>query len=404
MTARHHAPVLRMLALLFTPLLPCGKALSADLHAPVEVSVPAAPGSVSPRLAGGSDGVIVLSWLEPAGEARALRYSRWDGDGWQPPGTVELGDNWFVNWADLPAVTPVRADFWVAHWLVRRPPGGYAYDVHVALSNDAGQSFGPPLAAHTDDTDTEHGFVSVFPVAAGAGLAWLDGRRTAAGGGMTLRTATLTPRGRLVDERQLDGLICDCCQTGATVSDEGPVIVYRDRSEDEVRDIYSVRRVGGDWLPGAAVSADSWTIAGCPVNGPAVASAGREVVVAWFTAADGRPRVRLARSRDSASPFATPVDVHDGGTLGRVGLALLDDGSAVVSALMPDAQGGAALTLTRVATDGSVRSAYELARGLPSLSVPQLVRAGEFLLVAWPVLADGERGLASALLPIAALD
>ena len=65
---------------------------------------------------------------------------------------------------------------------------------------------------------------------------------------------------------------------------------------------------------------------------------------------------------------------------------------------------GAALTLTRVAADGTVGSGYELARGLSAFSVPQLARTGESLLVAWPVVADGERGLASALLPAAALD
>ncbi len=406
MPAHNTSPSLRTLAfavaLLAASLTAAAPPPGDPPHA--NVPVPAAPGSVSPRLAAGADGTVVLSWLEPAGEAWALRFSRWDRDRWQAPRTVEMGDNWFVNWADLPSVTPVRPDFWVAQWLVRRPAGGYAYDVHLAVSTDGGDSFSPPLPAHGDDTDTEHGFVSTFPVAAGAGLAWLDGRQTATGGGMTLRTATLTPRSRLTEERQLDDLICDCCQTGATVSAEGPVVVYRDRSAGEVRDIYAVRSVDGNWLPGAPVAHDKWVIDGCPVNGPAVESAGREVVVAWFTAADGRPRVRLARSADSGSPFSAPVDVLDGDTVGRVGLALLDDGAAVVSALRPAAEGGAMLTLTRVTRDGAVGPAYELARGLSAFSVPQLTRAGDSLLVSWPVHSDGDRGIASALLPAGALD
>ena len=62
------------------------------------------------------------------------------------------------------------------------------------------------------------------------------------------------------------------------------VPVYRDRTEAEIRDIAIVRLVDGIWSDPALVSADGWEIAGCPVNGPAIDSAG------------GRPVCRLDRS------------------------------------------------------------------------------------------------------------
>ncbi len=60
----------------------------------------------------------------------------------------------------------------------------------------------------------------------------------------------------------------------------GPVVAYRDRSVDEVRDIAVVRRVNGTWTTPAVVHDDHWQIAACPVNGPALASRGDTVVIA----------------------------------------------------------------------------------------------------------------------------
>ena len=65
---------------------------------------------------------------------------------------------------------------------------------------------------------------------------------------------------------------------------EGPVVVYRDRSEaeKEIRDISIVRLKGKKWSAPRPVFQDGWRLNGCPVNGPAVAAAGRRVAVAWF--------------------------------------------------------------------------------------------------------------------------
>ena len=42
---------------------------------------------------------------------------------------------------------------------------------------------------------------------------------------------------------------------------------YRDRSPDEIRDIYVTRRVGGKWTTGVPVHADGWKIGACPAEG-----------------------------------------------------------------------------------------------------------------------------------------
>ncbi|MGB5739353.1 MAG: sialidase family protein [Woeseia sp.] len=363
----------------------------------VDVATPAAPGSLAPYIASGADGRVVMSWLEPTEHGYALRFSSWADSGWSSPRTVAQGNNWFVNWADFPSVVPITADFWVAHWLVRRPAGGYAYDILVSVSKDGGGSWGTPFHPHRDDTDTEHGFVSIYPRDSGAGLVWLDGRNTAAGGGgMSLRSASLGFDGALHDEQEIDALTCDCCQTDAVSTRDGIIVAYRDRTLQEIRDIYVSRRDGSTWTTGIPVANDDWEIGGCPVNGPSLATDGNATVIAWFTAANDKPRVRLSRSIDGGTTFSSPVNVVDGGTMGRVGVVLLRDGSAIVSAITGSAKDSAQLTLVRVAADGATDAPFSMANDVVPFSVPQIIVRGDTLLAAWTVRENNKTAIRSA--------
>lgn len=363
---------------------------------PVALPVPAAEGSGESHLAVAPDGTVVLSWLEPVEGGHALRFATLGTGGWSPASTVAVGEHWFVNWADFPSVEPISDTLWAAHWLARQPAGGYAYDVTVALSTDGGGHWGDPFLPHTDGTPTEHGFVTLFPWQGTAGAVWLDGRHMAveggaegggahAHGGMTLRAAQLGADGSRSHEQEVDGLVCDCCQTDVAIAANGPVLVYRDRSEGEIRDIYLARAGVDGWSEPVPVAMDGWRIDGCPVNGPAVAADGQVVVVAWFTAAEGLPRVRLARSSDGGARFSDPVDVDTAGPLGRVDVALLPDGEAVVSWLRPAGEGGAAVSIRRVGSDGRMGTRQDVARtgaGRPS-GFPQMVYSTGRLVLSW---------------------
>ena len=46
---------------------------------------------MGPNLTVGADGKLYLSWLEPAGEAHALRFAAWEGGGWSEPRQVASG-------------------------------------------------------------------------------------------------------------------------------------------------------------------------------------------------------------------------------------------------------------------------------------------------------------------------
>ncbi len=287
-------------------------------------------------MAAGPDGRVYLSWIETTPDGvSTLRYAwRRPGAAWSAPSKVAHGFGWFVNWADFPALLPLPEGSLVAHWLTKG--SGHGYDIRVSVSHDAGVSWSAPVVPHRDGTPSEHGFVSLAPSPdGGAALVWLDGRGTvdppSPEAAVRLFHSTLLADGSLGPETLLDSRVCDCCQTAAAATDRALLVVYRDRSQNEVRDIAAVRYQNGSWSATATVHDDGWEMNGCPVNGPAVSSAGSRVAVAWFTAAGDKPRVQLAFSKDAGRSFGAPVAVDDGRPIGRVDVALLPDGDALVS-------------------------------------------------------------------------
>ncbi len=357
---------------------------------------PAHGDSREPELTVSQDGRVILSWVEKVDEKQyALRTAALDRTGWSGAQTVAQGDNWFVNWADFPSVIALKDGTLAAHWLVKSGSATYAYNVNIAQSKDSGKSWTTPIIPHRDNTLTEHGFVSLISLADGRlGAVWLDGRNmkdmketdehAPSPESMTLRYASIDAAGNLSDESELDERICECCQTSAALTRDGPIVVYRDRSQTEVRDIYMVRHVNGAWTKPQPVFADNWQINGCPVNGPSVAADGASVVVAWFTGAADTPRVEIAFSRDAGATFSQPIQVDDGESVGRVDTVLLPDGSALVCWLSGNTDGGA-IKVRRVRADGSVGPPAVIARTDISRSsgFPRVARLGDEVHFAW---------------------
>ena len=375
--------------------------------------VPSATGAMGPNLATGPEGAIVLSWMEPDDDGHVLRHSLLGVDGWGAPRTVARGGNWFVNWADFPSVVPLEGDLWAAHWLASQPEGGYAYDVKVALSDDAGVTWSDPFLPHFDDTPTEHGFVTLFPDSNGVGLVWLDGRNMVnefdendvAASGMTLRGATFGIDQAPIRDALIDDLTCDCCQTDVALTPDGPVAVYRDRTTEEIRDIYVSRREFGEWQPGVPVAEDNWEIPACPVNGPIVRANGSNVAVAWFTAANDRPVVNAAWSTDGGRSFGNAVEVSTETPLGHVGAVMLPDGDLVIGWHRRAGAGGAVLILRRVSANGVSSGPIVLAEAeqVFAFSVPQLALRDDQLIVAWTNIVDDVYSVQTAMVPTAVL-
>ena len=357
---------------------------------------PAIGDTREPELTTTPDGRIVLSWVEKLSDKRyALRFAVRDQRGWTAPQTVAEGDNWFVNWADFPSVIALNDGSFAAHWLVKSGTGTYAYNVNISLSRD-GRTWSNPIVPHLDNTQTEHGFVSLIPLSDGRlGAIWLDGRNMKdmkddhdedkpLPVSMTLRYAAIDANGKISDEAQLDERVCECCQTSAALSSDGIVAAYRDRSQNEVRDIYTVGQTNGAWRTPQAIHADNWEINGCPVNGPSIAGSGKNVAVAWFTGAAGKQVAKVAFSSDAGKTFAAPIQFDDGETQGRVDVVLLKDGSALVCWLAGTPEGGA-IKVRRVQPNGTVGPPSVIAQTDISRSsgFPRMALLGDEVHFAW---------------------
>ena len=369
-----------------------GSSITPALAALDSIASPAGPGSAEPNLAVGGDGRVYMTWLEPADSGYALRLASLSGNSWSTPTTIRAGRDFFVNWADFPSIEVLDRNRLAVHWLQRTGRGTYAYGVRVAQSTDGGKTWSKPVTPHRDTSPQEHGFVAMWRERGALGTVWLDGRKFRhethdASNEMMLMSTTIAANGRLGPEVTLDDRTCDCCQNTVAMTSAGPIVAYRNRTTDEIRDIYVARRVGGKWTAGVPVFDDNWKIAACPVNGPALAAAGDRVALAWFTAAGDTAKVKVAFSNDAGASFGVPVRVDGGSPGGRVDAVLLADGSALVSWIERIGGDTAAVRVRRVTADGKSGDPITVARSSAGRAsgVPRMVLAGSRVVFAWTV-------------------
>lgn len=310
-----------------------------------------------PFVAGDGSGGFVVSYIAND----SFRFVTIRGDVVSAPREIAKG-NLLVNRADFPSIA-VSGKSMAATWSTRN---GHGAMVHVAKSGDGGVTWTKASSPHPSLV-SEFGFVSLTP---GGDAVWLDGRELKGGhegeGDMQLRFASLP----FASETTLDARVCDCCQTAMAMTSSGPVIAYRDRSNEEIRDIAVMRRTSSGWSAPKIVHADGWKMAGCPVNGPQLDASGQRVAIAWFTAAHQQPRVYAAFSNDGGATFAAPIRVDVEKAAGRVDLALLANGSAAVTWV--EQRGEKSLLFARrVSQSGAAGKVVEIgeARGFPRIAV-----------------------------------
>jgi hypothetical protein len=359
------------------------------------VASPASSGSSLPQLSSSPRGLI-LSWVEREGPKVTLRFAERTSSGWSPPRNIAFGTDWFVNWADVPSVVRLASGELVAHWLQKSGPGTYAYDVRLSRSSDDGKTWSPSFTPHSDGTRTEHGFASLFQMpGAGLGLVWLDGRAMKpgaghgehgeAGGAMSVRFAAFDRAWQQTSELAVDLRVCECCPTAAAVTSDGPIAAFRNRTDDEIRDIYISRFENGKWTEPRAVHPDGWRINACPVNGPMLSARGRDVAVAWFTAKEEQGRAFVAFSHDAGRTFGAPIRLDDKGSLGRVDIELLPDGSAVAGWIESTTDQRAPLRLRRIDRSGARSDAITVSNISASRAsgYPRISSNGDEIVFAW---------------------
>lgn len=357
------------------------------------VASPAGDQSFLPRLYTDNTGSVFLSWVEQSDDEYILYYSKLDEESWSKPVEISRSDSWFINWADFPSVIAYNGKALAAHWLQKIPGNTYSYNVEVS---SAALNWDSSITPHNDNTATEHGFVSMAPMSDSTFLSiWLDGRNTGGGHGgpgnldhaMTLRSAVLSTNLELLSGAEVDASVCDCCGTSVAKTPDGYLVAYRNRTKEEIRDIYFAEYQNGAWTEPQAVHNDNWQIAACPVNGPALSSGTTKTAVAWFTAANDTAKVKLSFKPHGAPSFEAPITVHDYVPLGRVDVEILDDNNTLVSWLErdPEDSGKAVFKAKHYDSENNLLHSYKLSelKASRSTGFPQITRYKSGFVTAW---------------------
>jgi len=368
---------------------------------------------------------VLLSWIAHEGPKATLQFAERTSNGWTETRTVASGDDWSINPIDVPSVLRLANGTLAAHWLQRSGAGMHANDVRLSYSKDDGRSWAPSFTPHPDRTQKERLFATLFQTPdAGLGLIWLEGsampsatgagNRTthdhgagadharpqpsgqpgheahgeraamSAGGDMSLRFGSFDTAWKQTAQAPVDLRVCECCSTAAVATAEGVLAAYRNRSDDEIRDIYVSRFAQGRWSEPAVVYADNWRIPACPINGPALSARGRTVAIAWYTVKQDQGHAYLAFSRDAGRSFAQPIRLDDSASLGRVDVEMLPDESALAT-WIEVGDGRSTFRARRVTIDGGRSTSITVAglSGGRGGGSPRVARHGDELVFAW---------------------
>lgn len=356
-------------------------------------------GSRFPNLYKDSTGNIYMSWLANIEEEiYTLQFAEYNNERWNIPTTVDVATDFFVNWADFPSIVGYDGIPLALHRLKKIEGGPYAYNVELFFKDPETERWDQTVIPHLDETATEHGFVSIEPIDDTRVLAvWLDGRNTEGRAhdeygdttkAMTLRSAEISTSGEITRSREIDAMVCDCCQTDLAKTDNGYSVVYRARNANEQRDIkissYNIET--GEWSEPVYVHEDGWEIAACPVNGPRIAVKGGNVAVTWYTESGGDSSVQLAQSTDGGQTFTQPVQISDAefNTLGRVDLLLTEEGETYVSWLQEEAEYGY-IIISKVSPSGELLAHRHVGTtsATRSSGFPRIIQAENDIIAAW---------------------
>ena len=382
------------LALLATALavtaLACGSPTPAEWTTTVQrIESPAGDSSSEPQLSVSERGIL-LSWIERVGTTTSLKFAELTASGWTVPMTAASGPDWFLSYADVPSVMRMADGTLVAQWLETTDNFLEAYNLLLSYSTDDGETWAPSFMPHHDGTTSQHGFASFVEMPSGLGIVWLDGRNSEFDfddpdtGTMELRFTSFDANWQQAADVEIDHRVCECCSTTAVMTSDGVLTAFRDRDENEIRDTGVSRLENGTWTPTTTVSADNWMIDLCPVNGPMLSARGQDVVAAWFTVKADQGQAYVAFSNDAGRTWGAAIRVDDVGSLGRVDVEMLDDGSAIAT-WVEYAEGRSDFRLRLVAPSGE-RSAAITVTGVSggrASGFPRMARQGDELVFTW---------------------
>jgi hypothetical protein len=269
---------MRSLLAALSVLLLAAPGLATD--APQVVDVPSAePLSAPPRVTVTDDGRVLVV-LPTAGAIDVVSA---------PADTLKFGDAVrAVTRDDLilggrrgPRIAAAGKTVVLAAITRRTKTGGG--DLFAWRSADGGATWSDAVRVNDVATFAEEGLFDLAALADGRfAVIWLDNRDK----GMRVR-ADFSADGAawgadVLAYESPAGTVCECCAPAIAAAEGGAVVAFRNLVDGD-RDVWTMRLAAGETKFGHATKSGkgSWTLAGCPMAGPAVTVSGGEVVSAW---------------------------------------------------------------------------------------------------------------------------
>lgn len=364
--------------------------------------------AAEPAAAPGRDGTVYVAWVEHRGKEADVWLAHFDGDE-RPlgrPARVNPNAGEATAWRGDPPTVAVAPDATVyVVWTARDESAPQASTLYLSASRDGGRSFGPPSKVNDDRKPGVHGMHSLAVNEGGrVYVAWLDERNVEApkpseGGPVHMHSesnrelffASSGDGGRTFSPNlKVAGEVCPCCKTSLVVGEDGRVyLAWRQVLPGDYRHIAvaSSGDGGQTFSPATIVSDDRWEIHGCPVSGPALATAGGSLRVLWYTAGEaGKPGLYWSESRDGGRTFSQRRTLAEAG--GRGTPALLKDAAGELTAVWEGSEGTTPVTMmAALNSDGRSDGPSTLASGG---ALPAAVESGGQIFVAY--IGGGEGG------------
>lgn len=276
-------------------------------------------------------------------------------------------------------------------------------DIKFARSMNFGKSFTPAIRVNDDEGKASQSFFTMDVAPDGTiYIVWLDGRdkKSNSPGTSSLYIARSTNKGASFEKNvKISGDICPCCRPAIAFGDQGEIFVSWRHVYAENERIIAVASSldGGEtWDSPKRVTATGWKLNGCAHAGPAMTYVDGALVVAWYTGAEGRASLTMARSTNNGKTFEMVKEIQGSVADANHPHAVYFGKEAwiIFQGRDPNIKGGWGSNkawLVRVFADGTVTKPESLPSSGGGISYPKLFigNAGR-VYATWTEFKDGE--------------
>ena len=371
-----------------------------------------------PSLYTSAQGTPYLSWIEQKSDTSyTFKFSTLTLKGWSDPLVIaEGGEEWFLNWSETPKITAKGgAKGLVAYWLEISTANPYDHDIKIVQSADGGKTWSNPFTPHPTEMKAYYGQCAFLPLEnERVFMTWLDGRTTkmkiphtnryrpSTDGEIMLAAAEFDQEGKIYNEKILDDQISSLSPPDVGQTKYGKIVVYRNRTDEHIKDIYFTMEKDGKWSKPKPVWEENWICRTHPVSGPQLAINEEHATVVWYSEANDSPKINLSSTKNGNTSFSAPIRIDNGNPTGMPDIVSLPSGKWVVSWLEQQNQTNADIMIALVDHKFQIVSKTKIAEVNieEKSSYPQLSKSGKGAIITWANRKDAKSTIHTKLLKL----